>query len=57
MKSMKPGGGGRFQKLKNMLAHKGLNNPAAAAAAIGREKYGKQKFQKMSAKGKERASK
>ncbi|NDB58984.1 hypothetical protein EB001_11085 [bacterium] len=42
-----------FAKLKNQLARKpGVNNPAAVAAAIGRKKYGKEKFQKMAAAGK-----
>jgi hypothetical protein len=42
-----------FAKLKNKLAHrKGITNPGAVAAAIGREKYGKNKFQKAAAAGK-----
>lgn len=50
---MKLGGGGRFQKLKEKLSHKkGIKDPGAVAAAIGREKYGKERFQKMAAKGK-----
>lgn len=47
-KSMKPGGGGRFQKLKRQLAGKGVKDPGALAASIGRDKYGAKKFQKMS---------
>jgi hypothetical protein len=55
-KSMKLGGGGRFQALKEKLAAKGgVSDPAAVAAAIGRKKYGKAKFQKMAAKGRARA--
>ena len=51
-KSMKLGGGGRFAKLKNKLAGKpGIYNPAGLAASIGRKKYGKKKFSKLSAKG------
>ncbi len=51
-KSMKPGGGGRFAKLKASIAKKGgASDPGAVAAKIGREKYGKAKFQKMAAKG------
>lgn len=42
MKSMKLGGGGRFQKLA-----KKVGSPALAAY-IGRKKYGKKKFQKLS---------
>lgn len=42
-----------FDRLKRKLAHKkGVTDPAALAAAIGRKKYGKQKFQQMAAKGK-----
>lgn len=55
-KSMRPGGGGRFQKLKGQLAKKGVRNPAAVAASIGRKKYGAKKFQKMATTGKKRAS-
>ena len=49
---MKLGGGGRFQKLESKLAKRpGVTNPAGLAAAIGRKKYGKKKFAKLSAKG------
>ena len=54
-KSMAPGGGGRFQKLKKELSKEGVNNPGALAASIGRKKYGKKKFQQMAAKGRKRA--
>ncbi len=54
-KSMKPGGGGRFAKLKSELGHrKGVTNPGALAAWIGRRKYGESGFQKMAARGKMR---
>lgn len=56
-KSMKLGMGGRFQKLKGELAKKGVRNPAAVAASIGRKKYGATKMAKMAAAGKKRASK
>ena len=49
-KSMKVGGGGRFQKLKKELAKKGVDNPSALAASIGRKKYGAKKFQAMATK-------
>jgi hypothetical protein len=52
---MKVGGGGRFQKLSKELAKKGVDDPKALAASIGRKKYGKKKFQQMAAKGKKRA--
>lgn len=54
MKSMQPGGGGRFKKLEGQLKKKGVQDPAALAAAIGRKKYGKKNFQKMAAKGQKR---
>ena len=57
-KSMKLGMGGRFAKLEKSIAKKGkVSNPAAVAAAIGRKKYGKAKFQQMAAAGRKRASK
>ena len=49
--SMKLGGGGRFKKLVKELAGKGVKDPKALAASIGRKKYGKAKFQEMAAKG------
>ncbi len=55
-KSMKPGGGGRFAKMKAKLKGK-VRNPGAVAAAIGRKKYGKKRFQKMAATGRKRAAK
>lgn len=54
-KSMKLGGGGRFQALSNKLAREpGVKNPGAVAAAIGRKKMGSAKFQALSAKGRTR---
>jgi len=42
------GNGSRFAALKAKLSHeKGVTNPGALAAAIGRKKYGAQQFQKM----------
>jgi hypothetical protein len=55
-KSMKPGGGGRFEKLKGELAHeKGVKDPGALAAAIGRRKYGAKRMAQFSAHGRARA--
>lgn len=54
-KSMKPGGGGRFAKLKKSLSKKGVKDPGALAASIGRKKYGAKKMAKMAAKGRARA--
>jgi len=46
------GGGGRFSALKKKLSRKkGVKDPGALAAAIGRSKFGKGKFQRMAAKG------
>ena len=55
-KSMKLGGGGRFAKLEKSLKGK-VQDPAAVAAAVGRKKYGKKKFQKMATAGRKRAAK
>lgn len=42
-----------FAKLKARIAAKGgVSNPGAVAAAIGRKKYGKSRFQSYAAKGK-----
>lgn len=55
-RSMKPGGGGRFEALKRELSHKqGVTDPGALAAAIGRRKYGAAKMAKWSAEGRARA--
>lgn len=55
-KSMKLGGGGRFEKLKGALASKpGVTDPGALAASIGRKKFGAKKMTAMAEKGKARA--
>lgn len=46
------GSGGRFKKLVAKFRSKGVSDPAALAAHIGRKKYGKKRFQQMSRKGK-----
>ena len=49
----KLGTGSRFAKLKKTLGKKkGVTNPGALAAFIGRKKFGKKKFASLSAKGK-----
>jgi hypothetical protein len=53
--SMKVGGGGRFKKLKGQLSKKGVRNPGALAASIGRKKFGKKKFQSMASKGRKKS--
>jgi len=51
MAKAKLGTGARFKALKGKLAKKGAKNPGALAAWIGRRKYGKKRFAKLSAKG------
>ena len=49
------GSGGRFAAMvKSLAAHGKVRNPAGVAAAAGRKKYGKSRFQKMAAKGRKR---
>lgn len=56
-KSMKLGGGGRFQKLEGELAKKpGVTDPGALAASIGRKTYGAPKMAKMAAAGRSRVA-
>jgi hypothetical protein len=46
------GSGERFAALKNKLSGEpGVTNPAGLAAYIGRKKYGKARFQQLSAGG------
>lgn len=57
MKDKKPplGSGKRFKQLKEKIAKKGgVKDPAAVAAAIGRKKYGKKRFQELAAAGKKK---
>lgn len=58
-KSMRLGGGGQFAKQRDAIMKEGYSKEAASAitAAAGRKKYGNEKFQKMAATGKRRASK
>lgn len=49
------GSGERFKALTKELKKGGAKEPAALAAAIGRKKYGKAKFQALAAKGKKDA--
>lgn len=55
-KSMKLGGGGRFQKLTKKLESKGKSpqSAKAIAAAVGRKKYGAKKMASMAAKGRKK---
>ena len=57
-KSTRPGGGGHFAMVVDALKKQGKSLAAAKAiaAAAGRRKYGKAKFQKMAAAGRKRAN-
>jgi len=47
------GSGERFRNLTSKLSgQKGVTDPKALAASIGRKKYGKEKFQALAAAGK-----
>ena len=48
----KLGSGKRFKQLTAKLKKRGVKNPKALAAYIGRKKYGKKKVSKTSSKGK-----
>jgi len=54
MAKAKLGSGARFKALKKKLAKKGAKSPGALAAWIGRKKYGKSKYAKLSAKGRKK---
>lgn len=50
------GSGQRFENLTNKLSQKkGVTDPAALAAFIGRKKYGSAHFEQLSQKGKSAA--
>lgn len=54
----KLGSGKRFKALANKIARKGnIENPAAVAAKVGMEKYGKEKMEKMAQAGKKKHAK
>lgn len=60
MKKPKLGSGGRFKKLKNEIKKKSgysEERAEAAAAAIGRKKYGKKKMTQLAVKGRKRKAK
>lgn len=54
MPKPKLGSGARFKSLENKLEKKGIDDPAALAASIGRKKYGAKKMAKISAKGRKK---
>ena len=54
-KRMPPlGTGERFAMLTRQLRKRGIKNPEALAASIGRKKYGSKRFAQLSAKGRKR---
>jgi len=57
MSKPKLGSGKRFKALANKFAHKGIEDPNALAAVVGRKKYGNKKMTAMSKKGKARHEK
>lgn len=50
----KLGSGARFKSLTKKLSKKGVKNPKALAASIGRKKYGPKKFAKLAARGRKK---
>lgn len=49
------GSGARFKSLRDKIAKRGkVRDPDAVAASIGRKKYGKPRFQRLSAAGRTR---
>lgn len=56
-KKPKLGSGKRFASLTRKLGKKGIKNPGALAATIGRKKYGAKKMASLAAKGRKRATK
>jgi len=55
---MTPGGGGRTRKMVAGMMAEGMSEERAKAiaAARGRKKYGKRRFQRMAARGQRRAA-
>lgn len=56
-KTSKPGEGKRFKALTEALEAKGVDNPEALAAYIGRKRWGKKKMAEWAAKGRKAKSK
>lgn len=59
MRSMNPGGGGRFAALKSKIESQGKSPESAGAIAVaaGRAKYGNEKMNAFSHRAKMKASK
>lgn len=54
MSKARLGTGKRFKALTRKLTGKGVRDPKALAASIGRKKLGKARFQALAAKGRKR---
>lgn len=52
MAKAKLGSGARFKAVEKSAAKSGAKDPAAVAAAVGRKKFGEDKMEKLSLKGK-----
>lgn len=48
------GSGQRFANLESKLAGRGVRNPAALAASIGRKKLGNKRFNQLAQRGRAR---
>jgi hypothetical protein len=58
MAKAKLGSGARFAHLRKQLSgRKGITNPGALAASIGRKKYGAKRFNALSKAGRKRHGK
>jgi len=57
-KSLRPGGGGRFQRMVDRLKARGLSEKRAraVAASVGRRKYGARQMAQWAAAGRKRRS-
>lgn len=53
-RTKKLGTGSRFKAVAASAKASGARNPKAVAAAVGRKKFGKKKFQKLAARGRKR---
>ena len=54
MAKAKLGSGKRFKALSQKLDRQGVRDSDALAASIGRQKYGKERFQELAAKGRKK---
>lgn len=54
VKTSKPGEGSRFKAMEGVLKAKGVKNPGALAASIGRKKYGAKRMANMAKAGRKK---